>query len=251
MENVWFPHHWRIQSTNDIWSISRFRKKYTLVRLVELSHFHLQPLKHEVPTRSTIIEDVAGLRTAGLASMVYYYFDFRDAKKQHRHGLLSSLLTQLSAQSNSYYDIASRLYAAHDNGIQEPADATLTQSLKEMLELPGQGPVYIIIDALDECPNVSGMPTSREEVLELVEELVNLELPNVHICVTSRPEFDIRTALEPLTTLRVSLHEERGQKQDIMDYVTKVVNSDRKMRSWREQDKQLVIEVLSEKADGM
>jgi hypothetical protein len=183
--------------------------------------------------------------------MGYYYFDFRDAKKQNRHGLLSSLLTQLSVQSNLFYDVVSRLYAAHDSGIQDPADHTLTQSLKELLELPGQGPIYIIIDALDECPDVSGMPSSREEVLELVEELVNLELPNVHICVTSRPEFDIRAVLEPLTTLRVSLHEESGQKQDIMDYVTKVVHSDRKMRSWREQDKQLVIDVLSEKADGM
>jgi hypothetical protein len=183
--------------------------------------------------------------------MAYYYFDFRDAKKQNRHGLLSSLLTQLSAQSNPYHDIVSQLYAAHDSGIQDPADHTLTQSLKEMLELSGHGPIYIIIDALDECPDVSGAPTSREEVLELVEELVNLELPNVHICVTSRPEFDIRTVLEPLTTLRVSLHEENGQKQDIMDYVKNFVKSDRKMRSWRKQDKQLVIDVLSEKADGM
>jgi NACHT domain len=183
--------------------------------------------------------------------MAYYYFDFRDSKKQNRHGLLSSLLTQLSAQSNPYYDIVSRLYAADDSGIQGPTDHTLTQSLKEMLELSGHGPIYIIIDALDECPDVSGTPTSREEVLELVEELINLELPNVHICVTSRPDIGIRTVLEPLTTLRVSLHEESGQKQDIMDYVMNFVKSDRKMRSWREQDKQLVIEFLSEKADGM
>jgi septum formation topological specificity factor MinE len=120
-----------------------------------------------------------------------------------------------------------------------------------MLKFPGQAPIYIIIDALDECPNISGMPTAREEVLELVEQLVKLELSNVHICVTSRPEFDIRTVLEPLTRLRVSLHQEIGQKQDIVDYITKVVHSDRMMRRWREQDKQLVIKFLSEKAGGM
>jgi hypothetical protein len=183
--------------------------------------------------------------------MAYHYFDFRDAKKQHRHGLLSSLLTQLSAQSNACYDVLSRLYAAHDSGIQDPAEDTLTETLKEILELPGQGPIYIIIDALDECPNISGMPTPREKVLELVEELVEMQIPNVRICVTSRPEIDIRTVLEPLTSLQVSLHLESGQKQDILDYVTKVVRSDRRMRKWREQDKQLVIKVLSEKADGM
>ena len=35
------------------------------------------------------------MRTAGLASVVYYYFDFRDADKQSPQGLLSSLLIQL------------------------------------------------------------------------------------------------------------------------------------------------------------
>jgi hypothetical protein len=183
--------------------------------------------------------------------MAYYYFDFRDAKKQHRHGLLSSLLTQLSAQLNPYYDMLSRLYAAHDSGIQDPADSTLAETLCEMLKLPGQGLIYIMIDALDECPNISGMPTAREEVLELVEELVNLDLPNVHICIMSRPEFDIWAVLEPLSRLRVCLHEESGQKQDIENYVAKVVRSDRMMRRWREQDKQLVIKFLSENAGGM
>jgi hypothetical protein len=183
--------------------------------------------------------------------MAYYYFDFRDPKKQHCHGLLSSLLIQLSAKSNPCYDVLSRVYAAHDSGVLNPADKTLTQTLRDMLELPGQGPVYIIIDALDECPNNAGMPTPREKVLRLIKELVNLELPNVHICVTSRPEFDIHAVLEPLTSFRVSLHDQSGQKQDILDYVTEVVHTDRTMGSWREQDKQLVITTLSEKADGM
>jgi hypothetical protein len=183
--------------------------------------------------------------------MAYYYFDFRDAEKQHRHGLLASLLTQLSSQSNLHHGILSRLYATHQRGMKKPTDGILTQTLKEMLELPGQGPIYLIIDALDECPDTSGLPSAREKVLDLVEELVLLELPNVHVCVTSRPEIDIRNVLEPLTTLRVSLHEENGQNRDIADYITKVVHTDRKMRRWREQDKQLVIKVLSEKADGM
>jgi hypothetical protein len=32
------------------------------------------------------------MRAAGLATMAYYYFDFRDVKKQERYGLLSSIL---------------------------------------------------------------------------------------------------------------------------------------------------------------
>ena len=45
-----------------------------------------------------------------------------------------------------------------------------------MVSLPGQGPIYIIVDALDECPNFLGRPSARE-VLEFVEELVSLKLP--------------------------------------------------------------------------
>jgi len=123
--------------------------------------------------------------------------------------------------------------------------------MKDMLSLPGQGQIYIIIDALDECPDTSGTLSAREEVLELVEELVCLNLPNVHLCVTSRPEIDIRSVLTPLTSLQISLHDERGQKDDIMNYIDAFVHSDRKMRKWREEDLQLVIDVLSEKANGM
>jgi hypothetical protein len=120
-----------------------------------------------------------------------------------------------------------------------------------MLSLPDQCPIYLVVDALDECPNNSGMPTPREEVLDLVKDLVGLCLPNLHICVTSRPEIDIQTTLEPLTSLRVDLHNQSGQKKDIVDYVNSVVYSDKKMQRWREEDRKLVIETLSERADGM
>ncbi len=120
-----------------------------------------------------------------------------------------------------------------------------------MLELPGQPPIYIVVDALDECPNSSGAPSPRELVLNLLEDLVALQLPNLRICVTSRPEVDIQEAFEPLVSHSVSLHDEAGQKQDIMNYINSTVQSDRKMRKWRADDRQLVIDALTQKADGM
>jgi hypothetical protein len=183
--------------------------------------------------------------------MAYFYFDFRDIDKQNRHDLLPSLVAQLSDQSHRHCDILNALYLRHGNGAQKPSEDELIQCLKDMLTLPDQQPVYLIIDALDECPDTSGMPSPREQVLDLVKELVELSSPNLHLCVTSRPEIDIRRALEPLTSLRVSLHEQSGQKQDIVNYVTSVVQSDAKMCRWRDEDKNLVIETLSERADGM
>jgi hypothetical protein len=73
----------------------------------------------------------------------------------------------------------------------------------------------------------------------------------IYICVTSRPEVDIQAILQPLTAHPISLHDESGQKQDIIDYVTSVVQSNNTMRRWRDEDKELVIKTLSEKANGM
>ena len=183
--------------------------------------------------------------------MAYYYFDFRDVKKQDRYGLLSSLLSQLSARSDSCYEVLSQLYSGNAGGAEKPDGGVLTKCIKDMLCLPGQSPIYIIIDALDECPDTSGIPSAREEVLELIEELASLNLPNVHLCVASRPEIDIRNALESLKPLEISLHDEDGQKNDIVEYIKYVVYSDRRMRNWREEDKQLVTDTLSDKAAGM
>ena len=183
--------------------------------------------------------------------MAYFYFDFRDINKQNRRDLLPSLVTQLSDQSHRHCDILKGLYIKHGSGAQKPSDDELIGCLKDMLTLPNQQPVYLIIDALDECLDTSGLPSPREQVLDFLKALVELSSLNLHLCVTSRPEIDIRRALEPLTSLQVSLHEQSGQKQDIIDYVTSVVQSDLKMRRWRDEDKNLVIETLSERADGM
>ena len=190
---------------------------------------------------------------AGNATLAYFYFDFRDANKQGLRDLVHSLLTQLSASSDPRCDILSDLYLAHDEGKKQPSDDVLAKCLKQMLTLPDQLPTYLIIDALDESPNTSGIPSPRERVLHLLKELVELRHPNLHICVTSRPEIEIRDILEPLTSRRVSLHDQTGQKEDIVEYVKSVVYSNMEpiMRRWRTEDKEHVIQVLSERADGM
>jgi hypothetical protein len=204
-----------------------------------------------VPIRSAIIQDIKGMHAAELVTMAYYYFDFRDVKKQDSYGLLSSLVFQLCTESDSRFNLLSRLYSDHGRGIEKPDIDALKKCMTDMLNLPDQSPTYIVVDAVDECPNLSGTPSAREEVLGLIEELVNLKLQNIHLCVASRPEIDIRMVLEPLTSLRISLHDESGQKEDIIKYIKSAVRSDRRMRRWREEDQTLVIDTLSRNADGM
>src|SRR6266852_8835486 len=116
--------------------------------------------------------------------MAYFYCDFRDGNKRHCRNIVLSIISQLCEQSSLCFDTLSRIYLAHSSGKRRPDYETLTNILTEMLSLLKHDPVYLIIDALDECPDNSDMPTPREEVLELVESLVDLRLSDLHICVT-------------------------------------------------------------------
>jgi hypothetical protein len=191
------------------------------------------------------------MRNTGLASLAFFYCDFRDNQKKCLRGLLSSLLVQLCGHSDAYCGVLSTFYSSYNNGAQQASDDELFECLKEVLGLPGQSTVYIVIDALDECPAMTGLPSPREEVLELVKDLVELKIRTLRICVTSRPEADIEPVLTPLAFHSISLHDEHGQALDIREYIKFVVSSDPKIPAWRKEDKELVIEVLSKKADGM
>jgi len=185
--------------------------------------------------------------------MAYFFFDFKDERKQDSRAFLSSLLVQFSNQSVSLRNIFLEFYSAHQRGSQKPGERELMQCLEKMFKAPREEPIYVIVDAVDECPDTSGLQSFREKVLDLIVKLVEFHLSNLRLCITSRAEIDIRNVLEPLTstTDRMSLHDQDGQKRGIADYVHSMVYSDKKMRRWRDEDKMLVIKTLSERADGM
>ena len=106
--------------------------------------------------------------------MAYFYFDFRNANKQGLRDLVPSLLSQLSARSSPRCDLLLDLYSVHDSGKKQPSDSALTKCLKDTLALPDQRPVYLIMDALDESPNTSGISSARERIF--LKELVDLGL---------------------------------------------------------------------------
>ena len=191
------------------------------------------------------------MRKVGLASLAFFYCDFREHQKKELHGLLSSLLVQLCHQSDSFYDVLSDFYSEHGSGSQHASDDALVGCLKDLLKLPGQPPVFLVVDGLDECPITVDMPSSREEVLNFIDDLVKSELPNLRLCLTSRPEIDVKVVLSPLTSYSISLHREKGQMRDIDNFIRFVVNTDKWMRRWSAEDKQLVIDVLTKGADGM
>jgi hypothetical protein len=139
----------------------------------------------------------------------------------------------------------------HDNGSRDPSDDALIRCLKHLLQLPRQTPIFLIVDALDECLNTPALSSPREEVLILLKDLIDSKLPNLRVCVTSRPELDIKAILKPLAFRSISLHDEHGQEEDINNYIESIVNENTKMQQWSSEQKQLVIKHLRERANGM
>ncbi|EMD36623.1 hypothetical protein CERSUDRAFT_124368 [Gelatoporia subvermispora B] len=200
---------------------------------------------------SSIIEDI---RRRCLLDpryiLVYFYCDFRDPAKQDVHGLLLHQLIRIASCSNACLAMLSNLYSMHNQGSERPTDDRLIRCLKEMLQALADHPVYIIIDALDECPN-SGIPAPRKRMLTLAGDLITMHLPNLHICITSRPERDIAVVLKPLASQCIGIDAEDGQSRDIARYVCAAVESDSGYELWEGEEKALVIKELSAKANGM
>jgi hypothetical protein len=221
-----------------------------------VSCYCLPASTHNLPS-SGIIEDTMAECESRSAIVAYFYCDFNDESKQNCHNFVRSIISQLCDQSNICYQTLSRIFSEHSKVARKPSDETLDETLTKflmtMVSHPSlvQAPIYLIVDALDECPNDSGFPTSRKEVLNLIENLVLLRLPNLHTCVTSRLEFDIQTTLEPLASRRVTLHAQSGQKKDLMNYVHSIVYSDDEMKRWGDEDKEFVVDTLSKRAEGM
>ena len=164
--------------------------------------------------------------------------------------MLSSLLIQLSNQSDRYCELLSTLYTAHDRGSRQAGEDELMQCLQDMITLPGQLPIYIILDGLDECSDSPGLVSPRADVLEIVKKLINLRT-SARFCIFSRPEVDIRRVLEPLSNHNISLDQHDGQNECISEYIRSVVHSDSMMGEWPEEDKGLVIGTLTRRCGGM
>jgi hypothetical protein len=200
---------------------------------------------------SAIIEDLKPMAGSPPILIAYYYFDFKDAAKRDLHGLLSSLLVQLGSDSDKCLHILSQLHMTCRDGSEQPGEESLAQCLKIMLGLPGQLPVYVIVDALDECPDTVGFPSARKKVLDFMKDLIGAGHGNLHLCITSRLEQDIESTLNSLGSRWVSLHREGGQREDINNYIRWFVYHTDTMRGWGDEDKELVITTLSEKAHGL
>lgn len=173
--------------------------------------------------------------------LAYFYFDFKDDKTKHYKKLLCSLILQLSPRQSNNSEALQRLYRDNNDGEQQPNVDQLERALRDILE--GSPETFIILDALDEC-------VDRPELLNLIQECVDWKIGSLHVLVTSRKERDIETALGPLCTGQISVHDAQGN-HDIELYIDERLKSDLKLKLWPVKIREEINEKLKKDAHGM
>ncbi|KAJ5631612.1 NACHT nucleoside triphosphatase [Penicillium longicatenatum] len=155
--------------------------------------------------------------------IAYFYFSFTDETKQDDKGLLRALLLQLSVQ---FQDGEAELdHFRKLSKISTPSTEALLQTLRRFLKQFRD--IYILVDALDECPRGHG----RKDVLRVIQEIRDWNLPGVHFLVTSRDLLDIREALDPTYQEHISI-KNSGILEDISDFVSYQLENDKKLKKW-------------------
>lgn len=200
---------------------------------------------------SAVIESLLEEYKGGSGTIAYFYIEFGDLPKRHVHNLLSSLLIQLAAHSDTRCKVLHDLYSKHGDGVKEPTEEALLESLKDMLKVTTQGPTFLIIDGLNEAlPNAQ----PRCEPTKVIEELVALGLPDLRIFATCLsildPEEEPPLPLESVASHTVCLHETQGHLDDIIFYIDWCIKENRRMKRWRHEDKVDTIQTLSRKGGG-
>ncbi|KAH0556001.1 hypothetical protein GP486_006056 [Trichoglossum hirsutum] len=125
-------------------------------------------------------------------SLLYFYFDSSDISKQSLDSMIRSLISQLYDRSDITRTSVDSLFSFCGDGRQQPRSESLCEVFLHSIKQVDK--VWIILDALDECETRKGNQTGG--LLSWMKGLLDSELKDVQLLVTSRPERDIQTALE-------------------------------------------------------
>lgn len=156
-------------------------------------------------------------------TLAYFYFNLTSQSQSkdsnNRRALASALLFQIASSSRECWEYL-RLEGAKLLGGGHPTDEQLGEMLYHVLKMAG--PTIIVIDALDECqPRGSGGLGEQEAMLRLIDDMYQLELANLHMLVTSRPEDRILWHLAKYSCTRsnLSLQDHPSHHGDLRMYI--------------------------------
>ncbi|VUC20320.1 unnamed protein product [Clonostachys rosea] len=176
--------------------------------------------------------------------LAFFFFTFNDETKQSCSAMLRSIILQLSSQLNQKEDALSQLWKRYKPHF--PPDQALLECFRQLVR-SFKKDVYIIIDALDESP----FDKHREGVLEALDEVRSWSEARLHLTVSSRDYFDIRsTLLSTSSDESVIKMKNESIDRDIKDFVHQHLRTHQKFRKWSDHYDQIEV-ALTDGAQGV
>lgn len=182
-------------------------------------------------------------------ALAYHFFSFGNLGQQKVTAMLSSLVRQLCASRPDTPRPIKRFENYMARG-ERPDVTTLENAL--IAAVHGFSAVFIVVDALDECPTLQG---ERPKLLACLRRIIATMPDNLHIFRTSRAERDIYATIDKVLSLpakvAIDLTQNRvGLNHDLRQYTESVLATET-YDSWPEELKIDAKELLLELADGM
>ncbi|KAJ5731861.1 hypothetical protein N7493_003342 [Penicillium malachiteum] len=197
---------------------------------------------------STVIHDIKrDCESDDSKYIAYWYFEFNDEKSQNGDIMTRSLIRQLSR--SPLLPSVIKIWENHHLRGSDPDSQTVSDLLDDVISnIPGH--VYLVLDALDECPE-NAKSKERATILSLLTGLIKRHKNKLHILATSCPEQDIKFQLEGFSTIDVGVHldndvrsfaetsivkgELKKFKQDLKDLIKgKLLSSKERRFRWAE-----------------
>ncbi|KAF8484357.1 hypothetical protein JB92DRAFT_1574797 [Gautieria morchelliformis] len=192
---------------------------------------------------STIIEQLSlHCRSDPSLAMAFFYFDFNN-KDTLPNAVLRSLIKQLSVQCANTPHALESLFSTNEQGgaHRDPGQEDLMSTLKTIIS--SFQAVYIVFDALDECPE-------RSRFLMVIRDIHGWDVGQLHLLATSRKERAIEEGLSGLISQEV-LMDENLVDGDIRVHVSRTLEDDIKFRMCSAGEKEMVMTTLIDGAHGM
>lgn len=171
----------------------------------------------------------------------YFYFSLSDSRKQSDADLLRSLIIQLGQREPGL----AVLHQAYRN-LNQSGLGTDDLEIILLACVRSYDKVNILMDAVDECPDVHDI---QENVLRLLERPTQ-KASNLQIFVSSRETEMIREMMDHMGCESLSIHDSTVDS-DIRKYVAAQLCQDRKFRTFDSPTRDLMEQTIASKADGM
>lgn len=177
--------------------------------------------------------------------VAYIYCNYREQREQTVVNLVGTLLQHLLVKKiqndGVISDSIQNAYKWHRSRRTRPHLEEMTALLLHEVTLYDR--TYIVIDALDECPEGDGTRESFLRVLRL------LERPNISILITSRFNLSIQHELGSGPCLKI-----QADTHDIRKFIQYSVHRHRRLEGLIQRDpslKETIVQALVQNAQGM